>query len=167
MLSIHSVTTASSCCFTPISGWTSSVTTATRWLVLTVSHKTRTSSSRWITATLTSHCSSSSSGHDMRPRWILQNPRHRQKSEAATSPVICRWRMESLTWWEASQAQFGATSHCGTCQIVQIQHLRCRPQTVALAVTPAKILSGSQLNHRQFYLQRSTATSTRCGVVHP
>lgn len=123
---IHSVTTASSSFCIRISVWTSSAITVTRSHAHTVSHKTRISSNHWTTVTPTNLCSSSSSGHDMRPRWILQNPRHRQKSEAATSPVICRWRTESLTWWEASQAQSGVTNRCGTYRTVPIQHHRCK-----------------------------------------
>lgn len=125
-LFISSVTTASSCCCTHINVWTSSVITVTQSHAHTVSPKIRTSSSRWTTATPTNPCSSSSSGHDMRPRWTLQNPRPRQKSEAATNPVICRWRTESLTWQEARRAPSGAINHCGTYRTVPIRHHQCK-----------------------------------------
>lgn len=144
-----SVTTASSCCYTRTSAWTSSATTATRWHVPTANRKTHTSSRNSTTATPTSRCSNSSSGHDMRPRWILQNPRHRQKSEAATSPVICRWRTENLTWWEASQAPSGAINLCGTSRTAPTRLHQCKRLTEACAAETEKTPSGSRRNRRR------------------
>ena len=101
----------------------------------------------------------------MRPRWILQNPRHRQKSEAAMNPVICRWRTENLTWWEASQAPSGETNHCGTYQTVRTQPPRIKQLTEACAVAMEKILSGNQHNRLRLCRRRNIQTSTRFGAV--
>lgn len=162
---IYSVTTASSSFCIRISDWISSVTTVTQSHAHTVNHKTLTSLSRWTIVTPTNLCSSSSSGHDMRPRWILQNPRHRQKSEAATNPVICRWRTESLTWWEVSQAQSGVTNRCGTYQTVPTQHHQCKWQMEAHVAVMVKIHSGNRHSRRQYYRLLNMATSTLCGDV--
>lgn len=161
-----SATTASSCSCIHTSGWTSSATTATQLLARTASRRTRTSSSSWTTATPTNLSSSSSSGpHDMRPRWTLQNPRHRQKSEAAMSPVICRWRTESLTWQEASRAPSGATSRCGTYRTVPTRRRRCKLPTAACAAAMARTPCGSRPNLHRFWPRRSTTISTRSGAA--
>lgn len=160
-LPLISATTASNCCYIHISDWTSSAIIVILSHVPTVNRKTLTSLSHSTTATPTNRCSNSSSGHDMRPRWNLQNLRqwHHQKSEAM-NPVICHCRMENLTWWEVNPVQSGATNHCGMSQTVQIHHHQCKRQTT---VRIAKIYSGTRPNLHPSYRHHNTTISIRCG----